>query len=72
MVQEGDYIAICFIPQGTTEMPDFAAATEATEASPVASAAPAGPPHFVLGMKQEFTVTAAGSSPGPLPSAPAA
>ena len=51
--EEGDYFALCFIPQGTTEMPDFAAAPGA---SPGMSAAPQGPPHFVLGMKQEFTV----------------
>ena len=24
--EEGEYFALCFIPQGTTEMPDFAAA----------------------------------------------
>jgi hypothetical protein len=71
---EGDYIALCFIPQGMTELPDFG--TEALS-SPGASAAgepapPEGPPHFVLGMRQEFTVTSAGSSPGPMPSAAAA
>jgi len=70
--QEGEYIALCFIPQGTTELPDFSA--EAAQASPDASTsqAPQGPPHFVLGMRQEFTVTPAGSSPGPLPPAASA
>jgi hypothetical protein len=66
---EGDYIALCFIPQGMTELPDFSAESGA---SPAASAAvepaPEGPPHFVLGMRQEFTVTSVGSSPGPVPS----
>jgi hypothetical protein len=66
--EEGDYFALCAIPQGTTEMPDFAAPPDAAGASPGASAAPQGPPHFVLGMRQAFTVTAAGTSPGPLPS----
>ena len=69
VVQEGDYIAICFIPQGTTELPDFNAPAPSSGASMgPASAAPLGPPLFLLGMKQEFTVTAAGSSPGPIPS----
>jgi hypothetical protein len=57
---EGEYIALCFIPQGTTEMP-------ADDADP--SMIPSGPPHFVLGMIQTFTVTAAGTEPGPVPSA---
>jgi plastocyanin len=78
--QEGEYIALCAIPQGMTELPDFgaeAAATPDAPASPDAGAspesgAPQGPPHFVLGMRQEFTVTAAGSSPGPIPSVTAA
>lgn len=57
---EGEYIALCFIPQGMTEMP-------AEDADP--STIPGGPPHFVLGMIQTFTGTAAGTEPGPLPSA---
>ncbi len=70
---EGEYLAICFIPQGTTEMPDFSQTPPPSGAPNAAgSAAPQGPPHFLLGMKQEFRVTAAGSSPGPIPSAPAA
>jgi hypothetical protein len=74
LAQEGDYLAICFIPQGTTELPDFSAQAAAPpSAAPAASAAPQGPPHFLLGMKQEFSVTAAGSEIGPIPSgAPAA
>jgi hypothetical protein len=77
--QEGEYIALCFIPQGMTELPDFGAEAEAPPEGPTSSGAPAstepaapqGPPHFVLGMRQEFTVTAPGTSPGPIP-APAA
>jgi hypothetical protein len=65
--QEGDYIALCFIPQGTTALPDFNAPPPSVD--PAATQAPQGPPHFVLGMRQEFTVTAAGSSPGPIPPA---
>jgi hypothetical protein len=71
--QEGEYLALCAIPQGMTELPDFGAEAEA-QASPdaaPASGAPQGPPHFVLGMRQEFTVTSPGSSPGPIPSAAA-
>lgn len=56
---EGEYIALCFIPQGMTEIP-------ADDADP--SAIPSGPPHFALGMVQTFTATAAGTEPGPLPS----
>jgi hypothetical protein len=37
----GDYMAICFIPQGTKSMTDEIDA----------------PPHFVLGMKHEVTVS---------------
>ena len=37
----GDYLAICFIPQGTK--------TQSDEVD--------GPPHFTLGMKKEFTVS---------------
>ncbi len=56
---EGEYIALCFVPQGMTEIPD---------GPPDPSATPGGPPHFVLGMLQTFTATAVGTEPGPLPS----
>jgi hypothetical protein len=69
VAQEGEYIAICAIPQGTTELPDFSAQAPPPSGAPAASGEPQGPPHFLLGMKQAFTVTAAGSSPGPIPSA---
>lgn len=58
--QEGEYIALCFIPQGMTELPS-------PSADP--SSIPSGPPHMALGMVQTFTATAAGSEVGPLPSA---
>jgi plastocyanin len=44
----GDYLAICFFPQGWTEIPE---GTPDPAASP-----PTGAPHFTLGMLQEFTV----------------
>jgi len=56
--QEGEYIAVCLVPQGMTTM-------AAGEPDPAASF---GPPHFQLGMRQVFTVTAPGTTPGPLPS----
>lgn len=58
---EGEYIALCFIPQGLSEMP----APDATLDPALASATP----HFMLGMVQTFTVTPAGTEVGPLPSA---
>ena len=57
--QEGDYIALCFVPQGMTTIPG----PEAT----LDPALEAALPHVALGMRQEFTVTAAGTTPGPLP-----
>jgi hypothetical protein len=72
--REGRYVAICFIPQGLTDMtvleqlgPDADPATLPEDIQAIM----ANPPHFMLGMVQEFTVTAAGSTPGPLPAAPA-
>lgn len=57
--EEGEYIALCFVPQGMTAVPS----------GPPAPDASFGPPHVMLGMRQEFTVTAAGTDVGPLPSA---
>jgi plastocyanin len=66
--QEGEYLAICFIPQGTTEMPHMPDpnAEPDPEAGPPAGLGD-GPPHAFLGMMQEFVVTAPGTPPGPLP-----
>lgn len=62
LAQEGEYIALCFVPQGMTELPtDPAASLDPALAS--------APPHFMLGMIQTFTVTAAGTEVGPMPSA---
>lgn len=60
IAQEGEYIALCFVPQGFTELP-------APDAS-IDPALMAAPPHFALGMVQTFTVTPAGTEVGPLPS----
>lgn len=56
---EGEYIALCFVPQGMTAIPSGSPSPDASF----------GPPHFMLGMRQEFTVTAAGTEMGPLASA---
>jgi hypothetical protein len=49
--EPGEYLAICFIPQGTTELPSI---------DPNASEPPdlgTGAPHFTLGMQTEFSIT---------------
>lgn len=50
--QPGQYLMVCFIPQGTTSIPSMA---------PDASGPPQGlgdgPPHFTLGMLREFTIS---------------
>ena len=61
LTQEGEYIALCFIPQGMTEVPSD---PNATLDPALASATP----HFMLGMVLTFTVTPAGTEVGPLPS----
>jgi plastocyanin len=69
--QEGEYLAICFIPQGTAgsiELPDMSGPPD-PDAPPPAGLGE-GPPHAFLGMMQEFVVTEPGSSPGPLPEGP--
>lgn len=69
LAQEGEYILLCFIPQGTIELPTESPGTSPSAESPGASpAASPGPPHFVLGMLQQFQVTEAGSTPGPIAS----
>ena len=69
---EGRYVALCFIPQGVTDMsaleflgPD----ADPAEAPPEVQELAGNPPHLALGMIQEFTVTAAGTDVGPLPEA---
>ena len=67
---EGRYVVLCFIPQGLTDMsvleqlgPD----SNPEDLPPEVQALMANPPHFALGMIQEFTVTPAGTEVGPLP-----
>lgn len=55
----GDYFAVCFVPQGLTSVPDPSASAGAAASAPAL-----GPAHYLLGMRQEFSVTAAGSTPG--------
>lgn len=50
-LEPGSYIALCFIPEGTT--PEVMEQMESGGQEPEN----AGPPHFVKGMKQEFTVS---------------
>jgi len=76
VTQEGDYLMICFIPQGTYSMPPTASGEPGMSSEPsmepsMAAGSPGasmGIPHFMLGMEQEFTVTAAGTTPGPIAS----
>ena len=76
--QEGRHVAICFVPQGVipedlaalgiTDLgPDMDVSGLSPEAQEYVAALDEAPPHFVLGMVQEFTVTAAGTEVGPLP-----
>lgn len=76
VTQEGEYMLICFIPQGTFELPPggvpgespaVSPGHEMPTASPGGSPTALGPPHFVLGMLQQFQVTEAGTTPGPVP-----
>ena len=62
IAEPGDYFAVCFIPQGATHDPtvsfDPMAAADPSAVAP--SGEPVGgTPHAFLGMRQEFTVTAA-------------
>jgi plastocyanin len=79
--QEGNYVALCFIPQGF--VPEALAAaglgpndlgpdTDPSTLPEEVQAIMMNPPHLAAGMIQEFTVTAAGTEPGPLPEEPAA
>jgi hypothetical protein len=78
--REGRYVAICFVSQGTTPErleeagldlsmigPDADPSAMPAEAVALMNELSANPPHAMLGMVQEFTVTAADSTPGPLP-----
>lgn len=70
--REGRYVVLCFIPQGLTDMSIFdelGPDTNPEDLPPEVQALMANPPHFALGMIQEFTVTPAGTEVGPLPDA---
>jgi plastocyanin len=67
---EGRYVALCFIPQGLTDMAvleELGPDANPEDMSPEVQALMANPPHFALGMIQAFTVTPAGTEVGPLP-----
>ena len=69
---EGRYVALCFIPQGLTDMSLLEQAGPDADPSSLpeeVQAILANPPHAALGMVQEFNVTAPGTTPGPLPAA---
>jgi plastocyanin len=69
---EGRHVVLCFIPQGLTDMSvleQLGPEANPEDMSPEVQAIMANPPHFALGMIQEFTVTPAGTEVGPLPEA---
>jgi len=49
--QPGDYVMLCFVPVGMTEIPSLD-----PNASPAVTPGAQGPPHFTQGMIQTFTV----------------
>ena len=49
--EPGQYLMVCFIPQGTMSIP-----SQAPDASGPPTGLGDGPPHFTLGMAQEFTI----------------
>ena len=76
--REGNYVAICFIPQGVIPEelaalgiedmgPDMDMSALSPEAQEYMAALEANPPHFALGMVQEFAVTPEGTEAGPMP-----
>ena len=72
--RDGQYVAICFIPQGMTDASVFELMGPGMdpEALPEdVQALLANPPHVALGMIQPFEVTPAGTEVGPMPEAPA-
>jgi plastocyanin len=79
VAEEGEYLAICMIPQftrtGPLVFPPFHPLAETVEPGAEApgsaveppAESPLGPPHAMLGQLQVFTVTAPGTPVGPLP-----
>lgn len=72
-IEEGEYLALCFIPQftltGPVVFPPWHPLADSELAAPQGTepAAGLGPPHGIMGMLQPLTVTPAGSAMGPLP-----
>ena len=50
--EAGEYLMVCFIPQGTTTLP-----SQAPDASGPPEGLGDGPPHFTLGMLKEFSIS---------------
>lgn len=76
--REGRYVAACFLPVGLVPEQLEELGVDPTTMGPETSYPPetearleelfgGAPPHAALGMFQEFTVTSADSTPGPLP-----
>ncbi len=54
VTEPGDYIVVCFIPQGVDPAEYMAAAESSPDGPPEVEGT--GPPHAILGMTAEFTV----------------
>jgi hypothetical protein len=68
--REGRYAIVCFLPQGLADIEALTALDSGTPVEDLPAEVQAvlmNPFHAVLGEKQEFLVTAAGTPPGPLP-----
>jgi plastocyanin len=55
LTEEGNYGMICFIPLGTTSLPEGSGGPPAS-GEPLPSGIGSGPPHFTLGMLKQFSV----------------
>jgi hypothetical protein len=53
LAEDGNYGMICFIPLGTTSVPE---GTPPPSGEPMPSGIGSGPPHFTMGMLKQFTV----------------
>jgi hypothetical protein len=70
--REGRYAIVCFLPQGLADIEALTALDSGTPIEDLPEEVQAvlmNPFHAALGEKREFLVTAAGTSPGPVPSA---
>lgn len=71
--EEGEYLALCFIPQftltGPVVFPPWHPLADSDLAAPQGTepGVGVGPPHAIMGQLQPLTVTPAGSAMGPLP-----